>query len=303
MFTGRKILLSSLAENGGLGIQVIRDCSFAFIGKVPSTVEPRLVPCSKPEHIREAIAASGIAGIITTPTLAENVPVYMGLALSDTPVQSAYSVHEVLCEEQTFHWETFPSQIASSAKIHPSAVVAENDVVIGDNCVIHPNAVLYPRTILGEGTSIGAGTVVGCDGFEVDTSVIPHRILPQAGGVRIGKNVDIQAKCTIVRATFGGFTEIGDESKFDCQVHLAHDCSVGKRVRITACSEISGRVIIEDSAYLGPNVSISNGIRIGERAAVTIGAVVTRDVPADARVSGNFAVDHAKWINLMRKVR
>lgn len=295
--------LSEIVSSATLDIKVIRDCEIAYVGKVPSRVSPRLVPCAKLEHIAEAISETGIAGIIATPELAPHVPENIGLAISENSLQSAYLVHDFLCEQKDFHWTSFSKKISSTAQIHPSAVIAENDVVIGENCVIHANAVIYPRTIIGNNSSVGAGAIIGCDGFDVDTTKKIYRILPQAGGVLIGANVDIQAKCTIVRSTFGGFTEIGDESKFDCQVHLAHDCKVGKRVRITACSEVSGRVEIGNGAYLGPNVSISNGVLIGAEAHITIGSVVTRDVPAGSRVSGNFAIEHSKWINLMRKVR
>lgn len=303
MFTGKTLPLSTILSSNPLDIKVQRDCNIAYVGKVPSKIEPRLVPCSTLEHIDEALTQTGIAGIITTPELAATVPINFGLAISNNPLRSAYWIHEFLCHKEDFQWERFPTRISASARVHPSAVIAEYDIVIGDNSVIHPNAVIFPRTIIGNFSSIGAGSVIGCDGFEVDTTTSTNRILPQAGGVRIGNHVDIQAKCTVVRSTFGGFTEIGNETKFDCQVHLAHDCRVGNRVRITACAEISGRVEIGDNSYLGPNVSISNGIRIGEDAHITIGSVVTRDVSAGTRVSGNFAIEHGKWINLMRKIR
>ncbi len=303
MFTGQTLRLSSLEATTAFKFKVVRDCDISYVGKVPSRIEPRLVPCTTQEHIFDALTEPGIAGIVTTPDLENSVPSRFGLAVSPEPLRSAYLIHAELVARKDFQWIHFPSRIAKTARVHPSSVISENDVVIEENCVVHPNVVIFPRTIIGEGSTIGAGTIVGCDGFEVDTTTSPYRILPQAGGVRIGRNVDIQAKCTIVRSTFGGFTEIGDESKFDCQVHLAHDCRVGKRVRITACSEISGRVDIGDGAYLGPNVSISNGVHIGEQSHITIGSVVTRNVPAGGHVSGNFAIDHAKWLNLMRKIR
>lgn len=89
----------------------------------------------------------------------------------------------------------------------------------------------------------------------------------------------------------------------DAQVHVAHDCQIGKRVTITACSEISGRVEIGDDAYLGPNCTISNGVRIGAKATVTIGSVVVRDVAEGARVTGNFALPHENWLKLIRDYR
>lgn len=48
-------------------------------------------------------------------------------------------------------------------------------------------------------------------------------------------------------------------------------------------------VIIEDDVWIGPNVTILKGIRLGAAAIVEPGAVVTRDVPAGARVLGNPA--------------
>jgi acetyltransferase-like isoleucine patch superfamily enzyme len=48
-------------------------------------------------------------------------------------------------------------------------------------------------------------------------------------------------------------------------------------------------VIIEDDVWIGPNVTILKGVRIGAGAFVEPGALVTRDVPARARVIGNPA--------------
>lgn len=48
-------------------------------------------------------------------------------------------------------------------------------------------------------------------------------------------------------------------------------------------------VIIEDDVWIGPNATILKGVRIGSGAWVEAGAVVTRDVPARARVMGNPA--------------
>lgn len=48
-------------------------------------------------------------------------------------------------------------------------------------------------------------------------------------------------------------------------------------------------VIIEDDVWIGPNATILKGVRIGAGAVVEPGALVTRDVPARARVIGNPA--------------
>jgi len=241
--------------------------------------------------------------MIVPSDLAEQVPDHFGLAISPTPMADLLKIQTVLADEGSGQWESFPSRIHPSVRIMPGAVVAEKNVILESGVIIHPNAVICERTIIGENSSIGPGAVIGTDAFEVDTTTSPYQIVRQTGGVMIGKNVDIQAKCTVVRATFGGFTEIGDETKFDCQVHFAHDSRAGRRVQIAACAEISGRVNIEEDVFIGPNVSITNGCTIGKGAFVTIGAVVTRDVPPDGRVTGNFAIEHKKWLKFVSSIR
>jgi acetyltransferase-like isoleucine patch superfamily enzyme len=48
-------------------------------------------------------------------------------------------------------------------------------------------------------------------------------------------------------------------------------------------------VIIEDDVWIGPNVTILKGVRIGQGAFIEAGSLVTRDVPPRARVLGNPA--------------
>lgn len=301
MFSGKTHLLSTFADAGLDAIP--RECEFAFAGKIPSNIAPRLVSCQSEKHLAEAADKSGIAGIVATPDIADKCPEGIGLAISEKPYLSLCKIQTVLADDASGQWNSFPSRIHPTAQIHPGAYVAENDVEIGEGSTIYPNAVIMPRSLIGANSSIGPGAVVGCDAFEVGSDGEVLRILPQSGGVLIGNHVDIQAKCTIVRATFGGFTEIGDETKLDCQIHLAHDCRVGRRVRIAACAEISGRVDIGDDAFLGPNVTVSNGITIGNGAHLTLGSTVVRDVENGSRVTGLFAIDHAKWLKFLRTIR
>ena len=65
-------------------------------------------------------------------------------------------------------------------------------------------------------------------------------------------------------------------------------CSpLGKGIRRP---EVSRKpVIIEDDVWIGPNVTILKGVQIGAGAFIEAGSLVTRDVPAGARVLGNPA--------------
>ena len=284
-------------------LEVGRRCAFAYAGKVSTDLEPRLVACKESKHLDMAAREVGISGVIVPAKLEARVPKSFGYALCEDPVRALNDIQAFLSDPESGQWKSFPSRIHPKATIMAGAYVAPDEVVIEKNVTVFPNAVILPRSIVGEGSTIGAGTIVGTNAFEVDVTAEPRRIVSQSGGVLIGNHVDIQAKCTIVRATFGGFTEIGDETKFDCQVHFAHDCRTERRVRIAACAELSGRVTVGENTFIGPNASISNGINIGRNSHVTIGSVVTRDVDDDTQVTGNFAITHRKWLKFLRSIR
>jgi acetyltransferase-like isoleucine patch superfamily enzyme len=48
-------------------------------------------------------------------------------------------------------------------------------------------------------------------------------------------------------------------------------------------------IVIEDNAWIGPNATILKGVRIGSGAWIEPGSLVTKDVPARARIMGNPA--------------
>ena len=48
-------------------------------------------------------------------------------------------------------------------------------------------------------------------------------------------------------------------------------------------------VTIEDDVWIGPNATLLKGVRIGTGAFIEAGSLVTRDVPAHARIMGNPA--------------
>jgi acyl-[acyl carrier protein]--UDP-N-acetylglucosamine O-acyltransferase len=298
MFTGNTVNLCELAD--GAGVTVVRDGEFSYIGKIPTNLPRRLVPAIKPEHILAADAADGVAGVITLPGQEGLVPSNMIAATSVDPVSASLRIHESLCGRDGFLWRHFDTEIHPTAKIHPSAVVAARDVRIGPNVEVGPMSVILERTVLDEGVRIGVGVTVGLDAFEIFEQANPRRILKQAGGVWVESGTTILAKTTVVRATFGGFTRIRKHAMIDVLIHIAHDAIIGEGATVVACAEISGRCELGDGAYIGPNACIRNGVRIGRNATVSMGSVVTRDVPDDATVSGNFAVDHQDWLRFVK---
>ena len=106
-----------------------------------------------------------------------------------------------------------------------------------------------------------------------------HVKIPQIGGVIIHDDVEIGAGTTIDR---GGMrdTVIGEGTKIDNIVQIAHNVVIGRHCIIVAQSGISGSVTIEDFAMLGGRVGVAPQLTVGKGARLAVGAGVITDIPA-----------------------
>jgi UDP-3-O-[3-hydroxymyristoyl] glucosamine N-acyltransferase len=292
--------LSELAEHASM--VVIRDGHISDLGMLNSCGSAMLVPFFDPQYAQQLDAKGNISAVLTTPELVRLIPDQLAVAASDDPLSEFFSLHVKLCQSE-FYWQSFNSKISASAKLHPTSVVAEHDVQIGDRTIVGPGAIVLERSIIGDDVVIHPGVVVGTEGFEVRQVFGAQLVIPHAGGVRIGDRVQLQANSCVSRALFRDFTEIGNDSALDNLVHVGHGVKIGPRCRIASCVNIAGSVTIDDDVWIGPNATLSNGLHIGEKAQISLGAVVTRDVAPGQKVSGNFAVEHSKFLQFIRQIR
>ncbi len=283
--------------------RVERDAEFTSLGFVTHKAYSLLVFLEHEKYVPALSQNPHITCVIARPELAAAVSNGYGLAVVANPRLAFYELHNYLADKTEFYWHEFPNEISDQAIIHPKAYVAERNVRIGRGTIVEPGAVVLERSIIGEDVILRAGSVVGSQGFQferIDGCVIP---VSHAGGIKLGNRVEIQANSSISRPVFGGFTELGDDTKLDNLVHIAHDVKIGKRCLLAACAMIAGSVIIGDDVWIGPAASVSSEITIGERASVTIGSVVTRDVLPGQRVTGNFAIEHERFIAFLKTIR
>jgi UDP-3-O-[3-hydroxymyristoyl] glucosamine N-acyltransferase len=187
--------------------------------------------------------------------------------------------------------------------VSPRAIISEKSsvgskcyigdyVVIGDNCSVGNNTIIYDRVslvqncIIGDNCLIQPGACLGSDGFafeRYETGELEK--FPHKGYVRIGNNVDIYANCSIARGSLSD-TNIGQGTKLDALVHIAHNVSVGKNCELTAGTIIGGSTIVGGTSWTGLNSTIKNGIKVGENVIVASGASVIHDIPDGDIVAG-----------------
>ena len=146
-------------------------------------------------------------------------------------------------------------------------------VVLGDGTVLHPNVTIYDNVDIGRGVIIHSGAVIGADGFGYVNEHDRWHKFPQVGRVEIGDFVEIGANCCIDRAALG-VTVIGEGTKLDNMVHVAHNCRIGRHVVVAAQTGFSGSVVVEDHAVIGGQVGIGDKARIESRAVLGSGCGV-----------------------------
>lgn len=285
------------------GLDVLRDGAFALTGKLSTPLDNLCVPLRSAKYLAEVNANPRVSAVITTAEIADGVDSRLALAISDTPDSAHAEIHARLVEMREAELRGRPNRIDQSAIIDPSARIADHGVEIGPGVRVGPHVTIAAGVAIEEGCTLHPGVSLGVPGFNTGIIGGRQRIIPQLGGVRLRPYVELLANVSVARALFGGETTLGEETVADNLVYIAHDVQIGRRVQICALVNILGRVEIGDEAYIGPSSVIVNGARVGAKAKVSIGAVVTRDVEPAAVVTGNFAIPHDRFLTHLRAIR
>jgi UDP-3-O-[3-hydroxymyristoyl] glucosamine N-acyltransferase len=156
---------------------------------------------------------------------------------------------------------------------------------IGSNVTIGPAAVLYENTEVGDRSIIQGGAIIGAYGFGYSQVAGRHILSAQLGYVRIGSDVEIGAGTTIDRGTYGA-TTIGDGTKIDNLVQIAHNCRIGRHNLICSQVGIAGSTTTGDYVVMGGQVGVRDHVHIGARAILGAMAGITNDVPDGAKMLG-----------------
>ncbi len=175
------------------------------------------------------------------------------------------------------------SYVGETSEIHDGVRIGKN-VTIRKGSIIYPNCVIYDNVEIGYDCIIHAGTIIGADGFGfVRDGANGYIKFPQIGTVVIEDNVEIGANSCVDRGALGE-TRIGEGTKIDNLVQIAHNVQIGKRVVIAAQTGISGSTIIEDDCIIGGQVgmgdhaTIKSGAIIGSQAGVLPNKIVRAGV-------------------------
>ena len=182
--------------------------------------------------------------------------------------------------------------IGSGTTIAAGAVVGFR-VVLGSDCYVGPDATIT-HALVGKGVIVHAGARIGQDGFGFAMSAKGHRKVPQIGRVIIGDDVEIGANSTIDRGSLSD-TIIGEGTKIDNLVQIAHNVVIGRHCVIVAQSGVAGSAELGDFVVMGAHSGVLGHVKVGAGAQIAGMAHVKDDVEAGARMGGTPARPFNDW--------
>jgi UDP-3-O-[3-hydroxymyristoyl] glucosamine N-acyltransferase len=300
----KKFLLSQLLKkmDAGLEFKVINEKPFEMLALATQNIDYDICVFISSLKFADRLPKN-VAMVLTIPELENDLTDRpFGLCVVEEPRNTFFNLHNYLSKTGKLKRETFKTEIEESAQIHPLTSIASNNVRIGKNVLVEEFVVIRENTTIGDNSIIRAGTVIGGEGFEFKNTGEKVISVAHDGGVVIGEHVEIQQNTCVDRGIYvWDDTIIGDYSKLDNLIHISHGVKIGKRVMAAAGAIYGGRDIVDDDVWTGLNATARNGIAIGKRASLNMGAVVTRDVPDGGSVTGNFAIDHDEFIARLKR--
>ena len=221
----------------------------------------------------------------------------IGIIISENPKDTFFKIQNYLVKETEFYFKNFSNIISDKAKIHSTAVVEDKNIIIEDSVEIGANTIIYSNTVIKKNCKIGANCIIGGESFSFND----FNKIYAGGRVILEENVELLGNNSIERGIYRN-TVIKENTKISYGSVIEHDVEIGKNTLICANVTITGRVKVGDNCYFGPGSIIRNGLEIENNGRANMGAVVTKNIKENEHVSGNFAVEHKKYLEFIKKI-
>lgn len=285
-------------------VKIYKNGEFDYLGLMGSKIDKKILTfIEKVEYVNSL--SENISAVICNDEIADKIPSNYGVIVCKNPRMQFFQIHNFFCENlKEYLREDFDTKIGENCSISNLSVISNKGVIIGNNVIIEEFVVIRENTIIGDNSIIRSGAKIGGIGFEFKNNKEIVMPVTHCGGVILGKNVEIQYNTCIDKAIYPwDNTFIDDYTKVDNLIHIAHGVKIGKRCLLPAGVAISGRTEIGNDCWIGVNATVSNGLKIGDNCRVSIGSVVTKSLEDGKTVTGNFAIDHDKFIKIMKSIR
>lgn len=185
-------------------------------------------------------------------------------------------------------------RIGARAIIEPHVVIGD-ETTIGDDAVIRAHTSIRARVQIGSRVVLHDAVVIGADGFGFAPRPDgTHQKIPQTGRLVIEDDVEIGAHSAVDRPAVGE-TRIGQGTKIDNLVQVAHGVRIGRNVLMAAQSGVAGSTVLGDGVIMAGQSGAVGHVHLGAGVRVSAKSAVTKDVEPGAHVAGVPAMDAAAW--------
>jgi UDP-3-O-[3-hydroxymyristoyl] glucosamine N-acyltransferase len=165
--------------------------------------------------------------------------------------------------------------------------VIEDESIIGEQTVIHPQVYIGHSTQIGVRCEVHPMTAIGKEGYGyAHDEKGNHYRIPHQGRVILEDDVHVGSSCTIDRATFGE-TRIGFGTKIDNQIHIAHNCQVGRNALMAGGFAMAGSTKIGNNFVGGGATAVTGHIEICDNVQVAGFSAVSRSITEPGQYGGN----------------
>jgi len=155
---------------------------------------------------------------------------------------------------------------------------------------------------VGNRVILHSGVSIGTDGFGFLPGKQGLKKIPQVGIAVVEDDVEIGSNSCVDRATTGR-TVIGQGTKLDNLVQVAHNVQLGSHCVLSGQSGVAGSTTIGNAVAVGGNVSVGDHLTVGDGAKLAGKSGVIRDVPAGATQFGYPAIDFNESFRLFGALR
>jgi UDP-3-O-[3-hydroxymyristoyl] glucosamine N-acyltransferase len=172
--------------------------------------------------------------------------------------------------------------IESGARIGAGSVIGAGcligkGVVIGADCLLHAGAIIRERCTLGDRVILQPGCVIGSDGYGFDLVDGRFQKVPQVGIVEIQDDVEIGAGSCVDRARFGK-TVVGEGTKVDNLVQIAHNVQIGKHCLLVAQSGIAGSARLGDYVTIAAQSGVAGHLDVADQAVLATKSALLKSI-------------------------
>ncbi|MFK4823325.1 UDP-3-O-(3-hydroxymyristoyl)glucosamine N-acyltransferase [Paenochrobactrum sp. BZR 588] len=272
-----------------------------------------------------------VAGVFCTEEMVSSVPSGIAALVIKHPHRAF-----ALLGRKLFPAAAFPEVwmgeegVSPNANIHQTAVIEEGatveagavvgkgvtigsgsricaGAVIGAHCQIGRHSYIAPHVsvqyaFIGNHVILHPGVCIGQDGFGYLPGPAGLEKVPQLGRVIIQDHVEVGANTTIDRGSLSD-TILGEGTKIDNLVQIAHNVKIGRYCVVAAHCGISGSVTIGDMTMLGGRVGLADHLTIGSNVQIAAASGVMRDIPDGEKWGGFPARPIKQWFREVATLR